>query len=142
MRLVHAILTAAILSSALPAAAEDGAVDDWQDITVEEWREMVLGRTVTYRIGPQVWAQEAYDVNSNAVAIRLADGTCMEGTWTHLDNVYCFAWIDTETSCFRHVRDDGEILVIPIVDGEPSGAVQTVAGVSDLPLACGPNLSS
>lgn len=129
-----------ILASAV--AAQQSGSDAWADISVAEWKKMVLGRTVTYRIGPQIWAQEAYDTGTNAVSIRLADGTCMDGTWSHTGNTFCFAWTGAETSCFRHVRDAGQILIVPMVDGEPSGTVQTVTGVSDLPLTCGPALSS
>ncbi len=136
------LIASAFLILASTATAQQAASDAWADITVAEWKKMVLGRTVTYRIGPQIWAQEAYDTGTNAVSIRLADGTCMDGTWSHVGNTFCFAWIGAETSCFRHVRDAGQILVVPMVDGEPSGTVQTVMGVSDLPLTCGPALSS
>ena len=124
------------------AAQEVEPVSVMNDIAPEEWRDMVLGRTVTYRIGHDLWAREAYDIKSNGVAIRLADGTCMEGIWTWDEGAYCFYWSSGEISCFRHVRAGGEILIIPLVDGEPSGTVQTVDGVSDAPLACGPALVS
>ena len=123
-----------------PLAAE--ALDPAEDIPPQEWREMVVGHSVTYNIGGAFWAHEAYDPASNAVVIRMADGTCLEGTWSWSEGEYCFAWRGEGTSCFRHVRRDGEILIIPMVDGLPSGQVQTVAGVTDLPVSCGSGLAS
>lgn len=111
-------------------------------IPAGEWQSMVAGRTVTYMIDGKVWAQEAYDIKSQTVAIRLIDGSCMEGTWSHKNGEYCFAWDGGEYSCFLHVRAGSDILVIPVVDGLQSGTVQTVGGVSDAPLACGPALTS
>lgn len=116
--------------------------EDVQDIAPAEWRDMVRGRTVTYLIGGAVWAQEAYGRHGNGVSIKLADGTCMEGVWEHTGTAFCFAWTGGEYSCFRHVRVDDEILIIPVQDGEPAGTVQSVKQISDLPLACGPALTS
>ncbi|MEM8789479.1 MAG: hypothetical protein AAGE76_14560 [Pseudomonadota bacterium] len=140
------VLAALALGCAGAALAQDAPVpsipDSATDIAPAEWRDLVQGRTVTYRIGDQIWAQEAYDRSTNSVAIRLADGTCMEGTWTHVEGSYCFDWSGGEFSCFRHVRAGEEILIIPVVDGVTAGTIQTVGGVSDLPLSCGPDLTS
>lgn len=124
--------------------ASDGPIagDGIEEIAPAEWKRMVLGHTVTYRIGGRLWAHEAYATTGNAVEIQLFDGTCMEGVWEWADGAYCFYWSGGEDSCFRHVRADGEILVIPVGDGMPGGTIQTVAGISDLPLTCGPALSS
>jgi len=133
-------LALSVLLVTAPLRAEVAA--PWQDIPPQEWREMVVGHSVTYHIGGAFWAREAYDPASNAVVIRMADGTCLEGTWSWTEGEYCFAWRGEGTSCFRHVRQDGEILIVPMVDGQPSGDVQTVAGVTDLPVTCGSGLTS
>ena len=111
-------------------------------IPAAEWRAMVRGRTVTYRIGTDVWAYEAYAPSGNHVSIQLADGTCMDGTWYHKDDAFCFEWLGTFTSCFQHVRTEDGILIVPIEDGSVAGTVQMVAGISDLALSCGQTLSS
>ncbi len=121
----------------------DGLFSSGADIDPSEWRRMVQGRTVIYQIGSETWAYETYAApGSDLVAILLADGTCMDGTWYHRNLEFCYAWSRGETSCFRHVRVGDEILVIPMVDGAPSGSVQTVSGISDKPIVCGPALSS
>ncbi|MEM8657575.1 MAG: hypothetical protein AAF813_07050 [Pseudomonadota bacterium] len=141
LRTAAALLVASLGLASL-SQAQEVASEGWNDISVEEWRDMVQGRTVTYNAGGQFWANEVYHPSTNHVMIQVADGTCMEGTWSYERGTYCFAWIDAPTSCFRHVREGGEILIIPIVDGAPAGSVQTVAGVSDIPLKCGPDLTS
>lgn len=134
------LLASCVVLLAAPLAAEDPG--PLEDIAPAEWREMVDGHSVTYHIGGAFWAREAYDTASNAVVIRMADGTCLEGTWSWTDGEYCFAWRGEGTSCFRHVRSEGEILIIPMVDGAPAGDIQTVAGVTDLPVTCGSGLTS
>ena len=140
-RNIWAVCAAALLAQAV-AATESGAPEQGDvaqpGIAPAEWRAMVRGRTVTYQIDGQAWAQEAYDLTTNAVAIRLIDGTCMEGTWSYTDGEYCFAWTSGEHSCFLHVRAADQILIIPVVDGVQSGTIQTVGGISDAPLTCGP----
>ena len=85
------------LLGSLQIAAATEASNDAPDgsgfgIPSAEWQTMVAGRTVTYMIDGKVWAQEAYDLTTNTVAIRLIDGSCMEGTWSFKDGEYCFAW--------------------------------------------------
>lgn len=147
MRKLLALMGVLAALAMTPAAAQDSdaqadAEAGLVDIGPDEWRAMVMGRTVTYRIGGEIWAQEAYDTVSDAVAIRLADGTCMHGVWDWQDGVFCFAWSGGERSCFRHVRAQDRILVIPVQDGFAGGTIQTVSAIGDLPLACGPALSS
>lgn len=142
---IWAVCLAALLAQAVGAtgaATPETAEPPLPGIAPGEWHAMVKGRTVTYEIDGQVWAQEAYDLSTNAVAIRLIDGTCMEGTWAYRNGEYCFAWTSGENSCFLHVRTAGRILVIPVVDGVQSGTVQTVGGITDVPLTCGPALTS
>lgn len=131
---------APFLVLAVPASAAEGTApaEDagaLRDIPPADWRQMTRGQTVTYRMGGEIWARESYALSGDTVAIRLADGTCMEGVWSWTDGTYCFAWSSGELSCFRHVRADGEILVIPTDSG---GAVQTVSDISPGPVACGP----
>lgn len=147
--LAVAFLAQAVAATAETAPAETAPADpltplfgEVRDIPAEEWRRMVQGRTVTYLIGGEVWAREAYTPGSDTVSIQLSDGTCMQGFWYTRDREYCFAWELGEVSCFRHVRSDGQILVIPMDGGLPAGSVQTVSGISDLGLACGPALTS
>lgn len=115
---------------------------DATDIPSEEWFAMVAGKTVTYRIDNQFWAHETYDPRTNRVYIALADGSCMEGVWAHIDNAFCFAWEDREFVCFRHARSGDDILIIPVEDGQVTGAIQVVQSIDDTGLPCGPELTS
>lgn len=116
---------------------------DATDISGEDWARMVRGRTVTYAIEGAFWAQEMYNPVGNIVSIRLNDGTCMEGLWTHSEGQFCFAWDNGELSCFRHLEQPaGPILIVPVNNGAQIGTMQTVLGISDIPLVCGPALSS
>ncbi|WP_112321417.1 hypothetical protein [Oceanibium sediminis] len=140
-----ALAVAVLALSTGHAAAQDmpnRIPESGEDIPVAEWQSMVRGRTVTYLIGGSVWAQEAYGRVGNGVSILLADGTCMEGVWEHTGQAYCFAWSGGEYSCFRHIRLDDQILIVPVLDGEPAGTVQMVKQISSIPLACGPALTS
>ncbi|NNU81015.1 hypothetical protein HMH01_11260 [Halovulum dunhuangense] len=128
---------ALFLALAAPLSAQDDP--SLAPIPPEEWRSMVEGRTVTYLIGEEVWARETYDRSGNGVSIRLADGTCMDGVWDFTDGAYCFTWSGGEYSCFLHLRDGAEILIVPILDGA-TGAVQTVGGITDSGPGCGPDL--
>ena len=131
---------------ALPALAQvnlaitPDRIESAKDISRDEWYAMVKGRTVTYRIGDLVWAHETYDPRTNKVYIAMADGKCMEGVWTHLDNEFCFAWDDNDFVCFRHARSEGEILIIPMENGQPDGDTQVVKSITDTGLPCGPEL--
>ena len=146
MRAVGLFLTIGVLAATPVLGGTDDVpsqVDPTaQSIPQEEWRRMVRGRTVTYRIGPDLWAYERYAPRGNGVEIQLMDGTCMTGRWTYKEGAYCFNWNSELNSCFQHLRTEDEILIVPIVDGESMGAVQTVSGISDLPITCGPTLSS
>ncbi|HPG23927.1 MAG TPA: hypothetical protein PLH75_14155 [Amaricoccus sp.] len=143
MRPSLAVLAAAL---ALPLPLLAGPLTDRagaaQDIPVEEWIAMARGRTLTYRIDDRFWAMERYDPGSNRVRLQLTDGTCMEGTWDYSPPHYCFHWNGIGTACFRHVRQGDEILIIETRDGVDTPMVQTMTGVSDIPLACGPAVTS
>lgn len=147
--LARAVLLAALLFPALGAApppahaqaAEPPAIQSG-DIPPEEWSAMALGRTLTYRMGDDLWALERYERNSNRVRLQFRDGTCLEGTWEYAEPYYCFNWRANGTSCFRHVRRGDEILILEAPGRVESGAVQYMTGVSDTPLACGPAMTS
>ncbi len=108
------------------------------DIGFEEWRAMSAGKTLTYRIDGAFWALERYAPTGNRVMLQLNTGECLEGTWAYEDGTFCYAWDSGEQSCFRHTRMAGEIYVIHMENGEPTGGIQTMSHVSDLPLSCEP----
>lgn len=132
-----AVATLAVLLPAMLSAASQTPAEG-TDIPVEEWRAMSEGRTLTYRIDGELWALEHYTPGTNRVQIELFDGTCMTGTWDYAAPHYCFHWDGQGTSCFRHTRKGDEILVIEASDGHDTPMTQTMTGVSDTPLACGP----
>ncbi|MEM9430798.1 MAG: hypothetical protein AAGA32_15045 [Pseudomonadota bacterium] len=136
---VCALVSAALATPARLATGDDNAL---VDIPKAEWINLVRGRTVIYNIGPNVWAFESYPMTGPFVSIKLADGTCMDGTWEHVDGAFCFRWENREYSCFRHARDGADILIIPVVDGVQSGTVQTVSAITDAPVGCGSDLIS
>lgn len=146
MRFIAPILILLILAPSL--RAQDiipnmlERIEAAEDISRLEWLSMVAGKTVTYKISDDFWAREIYDTRSNKVSIAMADGSCMNGTWTHSGVEFCFAWEDNDLVCFRHARSGDDILIIPMHDGVPSGSLQTVHDISDTPLPCGPELVS
>lgn len=107
------------------------------DIPVAEWTAMTAGRTVTYRIDGEFWAMERYDAGTNRVQLQLYDGSCMDGTWDYAAPHYCFHWTGQGTSCFRHARQDGTVLIIEAIDGADTPMVQQMTDISDTPLTCG-----
>jgi hypothetical protein len=137
-----ALLTA--LAIAVPLAAQPASkqVSTATDIPVEEWIAMAMGRTLTYRIDGALWALERYHPGTNRVTLQLYDGTCLEGTWEYAAPLYCFHWNGSERSCFRHARLGDEILIIETQDGADTTMLQNMTAVSDIPLACGPAVTS
>jgi hypothetical protein len=146
MRRSSALLAALVaLALTLPAAAGQSVAEriaEAVDIPVEEWAALAAGRTLTYRIDGDFWAMERYEPGSNRVTLQFNDGSCLIGTWDYTEPLYCFHWEGEGTSCFRHARSDGEILIIETRDGIETGALQVMTGVSDIPLACGPMVTS
>lgn len=143
MRPKTAAVCAALLL-ALPAASQFtlDRIARAANIPVSEWREMAMGHTLTYRIDGEFWALEHYYPGTDRVTLQLYDGKCMEGTWDYADPLYCFHWEGQGTSCFRHARLDGEILVIETEGGADMPLTQIMSGVSDTPLSCGPAVTS
>jgi hypothetical protein len=124
------------------AQAVSQTVEEAVDIPLEEWVAMAMGRTLTYRIGGELWAMERYVPGTNEVMLQFRDGTCLTGTWEYSAPHYCFHWDGEGTSCFRHARAGEEILILETVGGIDTGAVQTMTDVSDTPLTCGPAVVS
>ncbi len=135
---------AALALLVLPGASQvpDGPVGQATNIPVAEWSAMASGRTLTYRINGTLWALEHYDPGSNGVTLQLYDGSCMQGTWDYTDPLYCFHWDGQGTSCFRHVRAGGRIVIIEARNGSDTPMTQEMTGVSDTPLSCGPAATS
>ena len=138
MRLKPAL--AAIVLLVLPAASQSPAerIARATDIPVEEWTAMAMGHTLTYRVNGAFWALEHYYPGTNRVTLQLNDGTCMQGTWDYSAPLYCFHWEEQGTSCFRHARLDGEIVIVETRNGADTPLTQTMTAVSDTPLACSP----
>jgi hypothetical protein len=136
-----AVLLALLL---LPAASQSPAerIARAVNIPVEEWIAMATGRTLTYRINGEFWALEHYYPGTNRVTLQLFDGTCMQGTWDYAEPLYCFHWEGQGTSCFRHARLGDEILIVETQDGVDTPMTQSMTAVTDVPLACGPAVTS
>ena len=133
----------AVLLLALPGASQSPGerLARAANIPVEEWTAMAMGRTLTYRINGQLWAIEHYYPGTNHVTLQLYDGSCMQGTWDYSAPLYCFHWDGQGTSCFRHARLDGEMLVIETRDGLDTPMTQSMTAVTDAPLTCEPATS-
>ncbi|MFO7856354.1 MAG: hypothetical protein R6V44_14295 [Paracoccaceae bacterium] len=130
-----------------PAAAEPEApvppdlAEAGEDLSPAEWRRLVAGRTVWYRIGEAVWGRERYASGADRVVFQFPDGECVEGGWVYLDPWYCFEFEAGEglggPHCFRHLRHEGELWALGMA-GEP----QRVERIDDTPLTCGPDVVS
>ena len=142
MRLKLALAALALV--VLPAASQSPAerIARATNIPVEEWKAMAMGRTLTYRINGELWAFEHYHPGTNRVTLQLYDGSCMQGTWDYAEPLYCFHWEGQGSSCFRHARVDGGILIVETQDGQDTPLTQDMSGVTDLPLTCGPAVTS
>lgn len=137
-----ALVTVAL---AAPAAAQQiqPLPPQWQgvaeDIALDEWLELVEGRTVFYRIGEDHFAREHYPPNSSTLYLEDDMGGCMEGLWTYLERsrAYCFSW-PTGLSCFRHLRAEDDLVILPVTpDGVPTGSsVQGIYDIETQPFTC------
>ena len=139
MRLKLALAAFALVL--LPAASPE-RIAQATNIPVEEWKAMAMGRTLTYRINGELWAFEHYHPGTNRVTLQLYDGTCLEGTWDYDAPHYCFHWETEGTACFRHARLGDEILIVETQGGVDTLLLQSMTAVTDLPLACGPAVTS
>ena len=127
---------AALVLLAAPAFAAGPQPGD-APIPPEEWRAMVEGRTVWYSLNGEHWGREYFHPDKDSATFLARDGQCVTAPWAYAEGVYCFAYAGMH--CFRHVRRDGEIVVIPI---EGDGAEQRVERIDDTPISCEPPLSS
>jgi len=137
--LAFTVLVMSVLpvSATEPNPATPEVTLDPGDIPPEEWRALVRGQTLHYRINGENWALEQYAPLGNGVVLQLLQtGECLTGEWSYRDGQYCFAWNSGETSCFRHTRVGGQIVVIHMEDGAPTGGVQTMDLAGDTPLTC------
>jgi hypothetical protein len=140
MRPTVAALAVLLLAAASQPPPE--TVARASNIPVEEWIAMASGRTLTYRINGEFWALEHYYPGTNRVTLQLYDGTCMQGTWDYSEPLYCFHWEGQGTSCFRHARLGDDILIIETQDGADTPMTQSMTAVTDVPLSCGPAVTS
>lgn len=127
---MHRVALLLCLATA-PLARADGLIPP------EEWRQMAQGRTLTYEIEGMFFANEHYDAAGDGVMLQLNDGRCLSGRWFYREGAYCFAWDENRPSCFVHRRRKDRIEIVPVLDGEPNGAIQLMTGISDKPLVCG-----
>jgi len=130
----------ALILSAVPAFAGE-TVSQSGDISVDEWREMALGKTLTYMVGPEFFALERYAPTGNRVDLQLNTGECLAGTWSHSGNTYCFDWGDDRAACFRHVRTGDGISIIQMDNGVETSNIQQMVNITDAPLSCGQHMS-
>ncbi|MEM8572780.1 MAG: hypothetical protein AAGG56_18055 [Pseudomonadota bacterium] len=124
------------LATESQAVEEAPFLEGAEDIPLEEWTAMAMGKTLVYRIDGQLWALEYYYPGTNYVTLQLHDGRCMSGTWDYSDSVYCFHWDSDGTACFRHARVGDEILVIETPSDDRIPLIQHMAAVTDAPLTC------
>lgn len=129
---------AALFAAALPFAAQGtDLLPGDQVISVQEWRQLTEGRVVWYSLGGEHWGREYFHRGRDVATFVAADGTCMTAPWVEAEGIYCFAY--TGMDCFRHIRRDGRLIVVPIGDGDE----QTIDRITDDgPLSCEPPLSS
>ena len=126
------------LADPLAVSSEDGVT---ADIPAAEWRAMAEGRTLVYRIEGELWAYEHYYPGTHNVTLQLYDGTCMQGTWDYSAPLYCFHWDIEGTACFRHIRRNGEILIVEAGTDNGTPLIQKMSEVTDHALTCKPPTS-
>ena len=129
------------LGGAAPAQEMQPVPEGAEDIPVEEWTAMAMGKTLVYRIDGQLWAHEHYFPGTNHVMLQLYDGSCMSGTWDYSEPLYCFHWDVEGTACFRHARRGDEILILEAAASEGVPLIQEMTAVTDIPLQCEPPIS-
>lgn len=123
---------------AAPGWAQD---DSLRDMTLQEWQDLALGKTLTYQVAGEFYALERYARTGRQVELQFANGACLAGTWTHSGNLFCFDYGHDRPHCFRHVKAGDEILILNVQDGAETGDIQIMSDVTDAPLSCGLNLS-
>lgn len=135
-------LAGALWADPLPVASDPDPYPG--EISPGEWQSMSRGKTLMYRIEGTPWALERYPSGGgNQVMLQFIEsGECISGNWTFDAGIYCFNWNSGEQACFRHIRAGEEVLVIHVEDGQPTGGVQTMDVIGDMPLQCSNALTS
>ncbi|MGB0499454.1 MAG: hypothetical protein ACPGID_14030 [Rubricella sp.] len=128
------------LAATVPAGASESPLLQPGDrqIPVDEWIDMVEGRTVYYFIEGRFFGQEYYFPGNRFARFQHVSGVCLEGTWDYRprDFAYCYHW-GHDSPCFQHVEREGEIKVL-ILDPGPDTVLeeQTVMQVVDGGFSC------
>jgi len=139
MRALAIIL--ALTPSAVPAQSLLERLADAPNISYQDWQSMTDRKTVVYEIDGETYGYESYRGGEN-VTIRLADGSCIDGTWFMQQTAFCFDWQGGPLNCFNHKRLDGAIYVIGLVEGVETDDIQKVSRIAEIPVSCGPALLS
>jgi hypothetical protein len=134
---VKTVLAACLVAAAVPLSAQSSDVMPGDTpVPVEEWRALTEGRVVWYSLDGRHWGREYFHRGRDVATFVAEDGTCMTAPWVEAEGIYCFAYSGMD--CFRHVRREGELIVLPLGDG----AAQTIERITDDgPLSCEPALS-
>ncbi len=135
MRALAVIL--ALAPSAVPAQSLLEQLTNAPNISYEDWRAMTDRKTVVYEIDGETYGYESYRGGGN-VTIRLADGSCIDGTWFMQQTAFCFDWQGGPLNCFNHKRLDGAIYVVGLENGVETADIQMVSRIANIPVSCGP----
>lgn len=127
------ILALALASS--PVSSDELLPGD-EPVPLAEWRALTEGRTVWYAIDGEHWGREYFHPDRDSATFMTRDGACVTAPWAHAEGLYCFYYTGME--CFRHVRRDGRLVILPL----SGGGAQEVERIDDAPLSCEPPLSS
>ncbi len=129
------------LASATDASAQSIGVEPpagARMIELDEFRDLFLGKTVTFVLGDgSIWGREYYGPDGAAVTFEHANGECLEGVWEKRGDFYCFDY-PAGAACWLTYEIDGEIEV-----AAESGQVQRISEiVENDPISCRPELFS
>lgn len=105
-------------------------------LSEEEWRDMVIDRTVYYEINGAYHGKEYYDPEGDRVVFIFASGECDEGTWREADGVFCFDY--GGSYCFYQFEREGGVVIRSVNDGSE----QRVAQITTEALSCQPQTIS
>lgn len=109
------------------------------EITLQAWRDMALGKTVTYfNEKGELNGFERYAPVGDNVEYQYPDGTCVIGRWWHAQGEFCFEWQGFDLPiCVTHTFVDGKILAQTGPEGDAPNLVHEMVEISDRPLTCG-----
>jgi len=143
-RLLMTTLALSLTAPGVVSAASPLLEDGDTFITVDDWKDRVLGKTVYYFIDGQFFGREYYAQDGQSARFQHVSGACADGTWGYdaATQVYCLAW-PSSTSCFHHILRDGATLIIASdPDGEGEERPQTVGSIADGGFTCQAGLTS